>query len=116
MLYWIVSLISLCVGFAGATYLFRRHYTNVKFHLEQRKEALRTIMYRTHHIGVSPIGKRIRGLTGLGRATMKRSDPSSETELNMRTELTMIFDMIDNQSIELETEMLNKVKEFEHLQ
>lgn len=42
---------------------------------------------------------------------MKRLPSSSEN-----VELNILFDMIDNQLIELETEMVNKVKEFEHLQ
>jgi hypothetical protein len=110
MLYLIVSLISLFAGFAGARYLVRRHHSNVLFQMQQQAEALRTIMYRTHHHGVNPICKRIRGITGLGRILIKRSPASSDQEINM------ILDMIDNQALELETEMLNKVKEFEHLQ
>jgi hypothetical protein len=112
MHYLIVSLISLFAGSAGAAYLFRRHYRNVQFELEQRKEALRTIMYRTHHQKLNPVCKRIRGITTLGViVATKRLPESVETD-----EVITYFKMIEIEARDLEIETLDIVKEFEHLQ
>ena len=112
MYYLIVSLISLCVGFAAAAYLLRRHYSNVQFELDQRKEALRTIMYRTHHQRINPVCKRIRGITNLGvTVATKRLPVCVETD-----EMIAYFKMIEIEAMDLETETLDIVKEFEHLQ
>lgn len=111
MLYLIVSLICLSAGFAGAAYLFRRHYKNYHFQIEQRKEAIRTILYRTHHNGVNPGCKRIRGITVIGALVTMRLPQCAERE-----EILKFLKMIETEAMNLETDVLNNVKEFEHLQ
>jgi hypothetical protein len=111
MYYLIVSVAFLFAGFAAATYLFRRHYKNYHFQIEQRREALRTIMYRTHHHGVNPVCKRIRGISGLGILITKQLPEEKRT-----VEIIEYFKMIDGIAQELESETLSNIKEFEHLQ
>lgn len=111
MHYLIVSLVGLCVGFVAAAYLFRRHYKNYHVQIEQRKEALRTIMYRTHHMGVNPVCKRIRGITTIGILVTKRLPACAESE-----EVISFFHLIETEAQDLENQTVTHVKEFEHLQ
>jgi hypothetical protein len=133
--YLIVSLTSLLFGFAGAAFLFKRHYRNTEHRymqyeqeLERQREAIRTIMYRTHHNGINPISKRIRGLCTLGFMVSDRllnflnllSKPHhqgySKLAIAESNEIRSFFRLIEQQALGLETETLDNVKEFEHLQ
>lgn len=104
MLFWIVLLGSWCAGFLGAGLLFRRHI------LKQRK-ALESIMYQTHHQGINPICKRIRGITTLGLILTTNRDCTPKSWHEVRE----YFIMIEKEAMDLETTTLEKVKEFEHL-
>jgi hypothetical protein len=96
--------------------------------LKERTEAIRTMMYRTHHLEVNPICKRIRGLSGLGIMASSRlfnfceqlSKPGhqefSKLAMAENKEILECFRKIGSQALELETDNLNNVKEFEHLQ
>lgn len=101
MFSWIGLVVSWCAGFLVAGWMFRRH-------ILMQKKALRSIMYQTHHQGINPVCKRIRGITSLGLIACK--DPSRWHEIREYLEL------IEREALELETSTLNKVKEFEHLQ
>jgi hypothetical protein len=140
--YLITSLIFLLAGFAGAAFLFRRKYQNsvqifIQYEqrlkqkeeeLELRKKALQTIMYRTHHHGINPISKRIRGLCNLGLLASLRvfnfleqlSKPNhqgfSKLAMEDNKEVLNSLREIEKQALTLETDTLDKVKEFEHLQ
>lgn len=111
MLYWIGLLVSWCAGFLVAGFFFRRHYKNYQDQIAQRKQALRAIMYQTHHEGINPICKRIRGITSLGLMLT-----GGELKPNSLPEIRNYFSMIEKEALELETSTLEKVKEFEHLQ
>lgn len=149
MHYLIVSLISLLCGFAGAAFLFRRHYRNThsqfqeyelmlmekeklltasELNLKEKTEALQKIMYRTHHHGINPVCKRIRGLTNLSLMAVSRlfnfleilSKPNhqeySKLAMAENTEILNYLKLINSEALTLENDTLNKVKEFEHLQ
>jgi hypothetical protein len=147
MIYWIVLAAFLsfgCVGagFLMAVYLVRRHYRKYvsrflerESHyrrqeelLKESKEALREIMYRTHHHGLNPRAKTTRGLSGLGLLASGRlmnflellSRPNhhrySKLAMLESKEIMMCFRMIESEMLQLEHETLNDVKEFEHLQ
>ncbi|MGL6121688.1 MAG: hypothetical protein ACRC1W_01365 [Shewanella sp.] len=135
MSYWIVSLISLLSGFAGAAYLFSRyhlkyssHYHRQALQLKESKEALQKIMYRTHHHGINPISKRIRGLSGLGMMGSARlmnylemlSKPNhqkySKLAMAESLEIMRYLKLIEKQALDLENDVLSNIKEFEHLQ
>jgi hypothetical protein len=105
MLFWIGLLVSWCAGFLAAGLLFRRHI------LKQRK-ALQSIMYQTHHHGINPKSKRIRGITNLGLILTTNRDPDPKSWHEVRE----YFIMIEKEALDLETSVLEKVKEFEHLQ
>jgi hypothetical protein len=68
-------------------------------------------MYETHHQGINPICKRIRGITSLGKISLRNT-----SHPNAWSDIEQYFDMIDAEALELETQTLKKVKEFEHLQ
>ena len=138
----IVSLISLLCGFAGAAFLFKRHYRNISHRyqqyeqqlqaqreeLEASKEALREIMNQTHHEGINPIAKRIRGLCSVGFMALGRltnflellSRPHhqkySQFAIAESSDIQKCFEYIEQQAFNLEMDTLKKVKEFEHLQ
>jgi hypothetical protein len=138
----IVSLISLLFGFAGAAFLFKRHYRNISHRyqqyeqqlqaqreeLEASKEALRDIMNQTHHEGINPIAKRIRGLCNVGFMELDRlmnflnllSKPHhqgySQFAIAENLKARKCFEYIEEQAFKLETDTLNNVKKFEHLQ
>lgn len=140
--YLICSVISLLAGFAGAAFLFRRKYQNSvhlfyqyevrlrqkEDELELRKKALQTIMYRTHHHGINPISKRIRGLCNLGLLASLRvfnfleqlSKPNHQgygkLAMEDNKEVMDSLRQIEKQALTLETDTLDKVKEFEYLQ
>jgi hypothetical protein len=105
MPYWIGLVGSWCVGFLVAGLLFRRHILH-------QKKALRSIMYQTHHQGINPVCKRIRGITTLGLFLTTNRDMDHESWHEIRE----YFIMIEKEALELETTTLKKVKEFEHLQ
>ena len=109
MLYLIVSVTSLCAGFLLAGSCFRRHLKRNRYQIAHQKEALRTIMYQTHHEGINPICKRIRGITTLALLSMKKSPGCSP-------DIALYFQMIETEAMNLENDTLNKVKDFEHLQ
>lgn len=141
-LFLITALIFMFIGFAVSTFLFRRKYQNsvqafqqFEYKLRQKeaelnlsKEALQTIMYRTHHHGINPISKRIRGLCNLCLLGSQRlfnyldllSRPNhqgySKLAMQENTELLNYLKLIESEALTLENDTLNKVKEFEHLQ
>lgn len=107
----ILSLISFACGSLAAGFLFRRHYiiseqefSRQQQEIESRKRALQEIMYRTHHEGINPIAKRIRGLCQLGYLTEDKA------------EILRFLKVIEDQALTMETDVLNTIKEFEHLQ
>lgn len=135
MSYLIVSLVSFVCGCAGAAYLFRRNHRNsisryqaLESQLQEGREALQEIMYLTHHQGINPICKRIRGLSTLGLMVSARlmnyldllSKPHhqeySKLAMHESQEILKYFKLIENEAKDLETDTLNKIKEFEHLQ
>lgn len=105
MPFWIGLLGSWCAGFLVAGLLFRRH-------ILKQKKALQSIMYQTHHQGINPVCKRIRGITTLGLMLTINRDISHKSWDEVRT----YFIMIEKEALELETTTLEKLKDFEHLQ
>lgn len=111
MIFWIGLVTGLLSGLAVSRFLFSHHYR--RFHrqiisqqqdLETSKEVIRQIMYQTHHHGINPIAKRIRGLCQLARL-----EPDGD-------EVNRILTIIEDEALTLEKDTLNAVKEFEHLQ
>lgn len=141
-LFLITALTFMLLGFAVSTFLFRRKYQTSVIAFQQfeqklkqketelnlRKEALQTIMYRTHHQGINPISKRIRGLCNLCLLANLRlfnfldqlSKPNhqgySKLAMEENTEILNYLKLIESEALTLENDTLDKVKEFEYLQ
>ncbi|HMG94353.1 MAG TPA: hypothetical protein VK589_30040 [Chryseolinea sp.] len=114
----IFSVICFVSGCLAAGYFFRRHQkgNEERFiqqdkeleardkELEARKRALQEIIYGSHHIGANPRGKRIRGAVSVIRLS---KDPK---------EHLYWLKVIEDEALTIEMEVLNTIKEFEHLQ
>lgn len=111
MTYLIVLLAGMLMGLAIGKLLYRHYYRKAKAQLEESKEAVRTMMYQTHHLGINPVAKRIRGLCLLGKRISDDLYQSPEV-----VEISMLLETIESQALTLENDTLDKVKEFEHLQ
>lgn len=110
----IISVISFVLGSLGAGYFFRRHqhknelrFIQQEKEIQERKEALERIMYRTHHHGINPIAKRIRGACSVMRLINNQEG---------QQERLFWLNQIEQCAFTMETDVLNTVKEFEHLQ
>lgn len=108
---WIELLAGMLMGLVIGQRLFSQYYRRARHELKESKQALREIMYQTHHLGINPIAKRIRGLCLLGKRLATNLSPSPEAE-----EVQTLFETIESQALSLENDTLDKVKEFEHLQ
>lgn len=111
MWYLIASCFSFVSGCLAAGYFFHLHqkgneqrFMEQEKELQSRKDALQELIYRTHHHGINPISKRIRGACAVIRLT-----PSKEEQSYWLT-------VIENEALTMETDVLNNIKEFEHLQ
>ncbi len=105
MYFLLVLLAGMLMGLIIGQRLFSRYYREARREVEESKSAVRQIMYQTHHEGINPIAKRIRGLCLLG----KKISPSD-------SEVHTLFETIEAQALNLENDTLEKVKQFEHLQ
>ena len=106
MTYLLLLLVGMLMGLAIGRLLSDQQYRNARKEVEESKAAVRAIMYQTHHHGINPIAKRIRGLCLLGKRLSHSTDD----------EVSTLFETIEAQALNLENDTLEKVKQFEHLQ
>lgn len=99
------------MGLTIGKLLYRHHYRKAKEQLEESKAAVREMMYQTHHQGINPISKRIRGLCQLATKLLKAAPRSEQCD-----ESVMLIEYIEREALTLERDTLDKVKQFEHLQ
>lgn len=111
MTYLFVLLAGMLMGLVIGQRLFSQYYRRARMEVEESKAAVRTIMYQTHHLGINPIAKRIRGLCLLGKRITEDLSPSPQA-----AEAHTLFETIEAQALSLEKDTLDKVKQFEHLQ
>jgi len=116
MVYLIVLLVGMLMGLITGKILYRHHYRKAKAQLEESKSAVREMMYQTHHQGINPIAKRIRGLCQLLSKLLDQAEKKFPALSPLLVEMFLLIETIEREALTLEKDVLDKVKKFEHLQ